>query len=71
MKMTGTSSSSLLYLRTEPARTTQLNWRRFQYLMFFDAPVPPVEMEIKSMPSNDGEKPEDAAPDFKESLKLD
>jgi len=35
--------------------------------MFFYAPVPPLEMEIKSMPSNVGENPEDAAPYFKES----
>lgn len=57
IKMTGTWTSSPYYLCTEPARTTQLNLHCFSF-MFGRAPVLPLEMEIKSKPSNNGEKAE-------------
>jgi len=39
-------------------------------LMFGRAPVLPIEMEIKSKPSNEGEQAEEAAPDFEEKVRL-
>ena len=39
-------------------------------LRFGRAPVLPVQMEIKSKPSNDDEKAEDAAPNFEEKVRL-
>lgn len=39
-------------------------------LMFGRAPVLPIEMEIKSKPSNDGEQGEEVAPDFEEKVRL-
>ena len=53
-------SALLAYLTSKNDST---KFTPFQ-LMFGRAPVLPVEMEIKSKPSNDDEKAEDAAPNF-------
>ena len=53
--------SVLFAYRTSKKDSTKFT--TFQ-LMFGRAPVLPVEMEIKSKPSNDGEKAEDTVPDF-------